>query len=206
MPLPKMLGSASSFAHLLGLGPRAEADDDKRKEEGNASAARAEDDDDKKRNDESEEDYAKRMEEKKAKKKAEEDKQREEEARRAESEDDDAEMRGNSPDASARRRERERCKTIFAAAFASAAPELRQAVATAGALAFDTTLPRREAVALLSAMPAPSAGKHPSLAQRMRGEQIPEAGHEAETSAPADSSKALAQQIIAAGRKARGEQ
>lgn len=66
-------------------------------------------------------------------------------------EDDEDEMRGKSASARARRRERARCAAIFASKAAARNPEM------AANLAFNTSLTRQEALALLRSAPAQGA-------------------------------------------------
>lgn len=75
-------------------------------------------------------------------------------------EDPDKEMRGNSPIAAARRRERARCAAIFASPAAGRNPVL------AAKLAFTTSMPRTEALAVLEGTPAPAAAANPARAAR----------------------------------------
>lgn len=75
-------------------------------------------------------------------------------------EDPDKEMRGNSPIAAARRRERARCAAIFASAAAGRNPVL------AAKLAFNTAMPRDEALAVLEGTPAPAAAANAARAAR----------------------------------------
>lgn len=159
-----LMGSASPFAHLAGLGRRrkgaraedAPADDDKDK----ARRARAEEgdedkDDDKDKGARAEEDgddkdKVARAEEGDEDKDDDKDKAK---ARRARADgdedddrcedDDDEEMRGKSAVAMARGRERSRCEAILKAASGPEQIEL------ACRLAFKTSLPRSEAIAAL---------------------------------------------------------
>jgi hypothetical protein len=62
--------------------------------------------------------------------------------------DEDEEMRGKSAVAKARRREQARCAAIFACKAAARNPEM------AANLAFNTRMPRQEAIAVLRAAPA----------------------------------------------------
>lgn len=131
--------AALSFAHLAGIAPRPEAP----KPAAAAAAASAEEkDDDRQRDGESDDDYAKR------KAKAKKEKDDEEEARAAKADDDEEEMRGNSPVAQARNRERARCAAIFASEAAGRNPVL------AAQLAFTTRMTRSEALGVLEAAPA----------------------------------------------------
>ena len=158
MAIGKKVARALSFAHLAGFGAgaskaedpekddhTAEGDDPKDQDRENVnskSKSKAEDDEDKKqRPDESDEDYAKRMEE--------DDKKEPEKGDEPDAEDDDPddEMRGKSASAAARRRERARCAAIFSSKFAAKNPAL------AANLAFNTALPRIEALALLESTP-----------------------------------------------------
>jgi cobalamin biosynthesis protein CobT len=185
-------GKVASFAHLLGI-----------------SAKKAEEDEDKKRDDETDEDYAKRMEDKKDKeekaKKAEEDddaarkaeeeeKQQEEDAtkaKKAEEDEDDKEK-------AARKSERARCRTIFSAASAGSRPDM------AAHLAFDTDMDAKDAVALLDVATAGATGR-PGLGARMSNVSLPKVGADAGAIANSSSAQGTAAQIIAAGKKRRGE-
>jgi len=164
--LRSRVASALSFAHLAGLGlgrPSAQAADeddpdkknktsaeddpdkkDQDRENGDSKNAAA-DDDKKQRDGESDEDYAKRM-----KAADEDDPEKDKKDTDAAAEDDDEEMRGKSEAASARRRERARCAAIFACRHAARNPVL------AANLAFNTTMTRQEAIAVLRETPAAS--------------------------------------------------
>jgi broad specificity phosphatase PhoE len=150
--LTKQMAKVLSFAHLTGVaGKRAEEDDKDRREE-------AEDDDpDKKEQDR--EDYtgkkSKRAEDDdQDKDKAEGDDPDDDEKDSAKADDQDAEddeeeeMRGKSAAASARRRERARCAAIFGSKAAGRNPVL------AANLAFNTSMTRKEALAVLESTPA----------------------------------------------------
>ncbi|QCP54411.1 hypothetical protein FAZ95_36390 [Trinickia violacea] len=89
-------------------------------------------------------------------------------------------MRGSSPAAAARRREQARCSAIFATHAASRNPQL------AARLAFNTRLPRREAIAVLEASPSPPPPAHNRAANN------PRVG-------PGSSTEALSPQAISAG-------
>ncbi|MBW9102945.1 hypothetical protein [Paraburkholderia phenoliruptrix] len=69
----------------------------------------------------------------------------------ADDDDDEEEMRGSSASAQARRRERMRCATIMGSAAAGKNPVL------AANLAFNTSMTRKEALAVLGGTPAPAA-------------------------------------------------
>lgn len=69
----------------------------------------------------------------------------------ADDDDDEEEMRGSSASAKARRRERMRCATIMGSAAAGKNPVL------AANLAFNTSMTRKEALAVLESTPAPAA-------------------------------------------------
>ncbi|WP_454825904.1 hypothetical protein [Paraburkholderia xenovorans] len=80
----------------------------------------------------------------------------------ADVDDDEEEMRGSSASAKARRRERMRCATIMGCAAAGKNPVL------AANLAFNTSMTRKEALAVLEGTPAPAAAapvsrRNPSL-------------------------------------------
>ncbi len=210
--------SAMPFAHLLGL----------------AVSAKAEENDDRKqKDDESDDDYAKRMEEEDKKeeeaKKAE-DEKKEEEAKRAEDEkkkeearqakkakradedgDDDADMEDEEDDeeegkragraSGARQRERIRCAKIVAAGIASG--QVHQACA----FAFDTQLSSKQAIVALNAASLDKpAVRSSGLRELMSAVQVPNPGTNVGASAVnSNPAKAAADQIIAAGERARGK-
>ncbi len=70
-----------------------------------------------------------------------------------EDDDDEEEMRGNSAAARARRRERARCAAIFASKGAGRNPVL------AAKLAFNSAMPRSEAIEVLDGAPAPEGSR-----------------------------------------------
>lgn len=200
------------FASLLNL-PRAAA--------ASVAAARAEDEREK-RDDESDEDYAKRMEELDEKERAEEREQRadesdedyakrmdkldreeeeEEQARRAaaEGDDEDGDDEGDGAKKAARTLERARCARIIAHGVRIGA------VRQAGVFAFDTRVSSKAAIAALNAAMSddaakPRAPKRESLASRMADAKVSNPGAGGGAKAPS-----LAEQIVAAGKKRRGE-
>ncbi|MDE1901512.1 MAG: hypothetical protein KGI37_07710 [Alphaproteobacteria bacterium] len=210
---------AASFAHLLGRAPKARAEDDKPEEQ---------EDDRKQRADESDEDYARRMEElddeearraedetdggedvedddkkgKKGKKgkKAEGDDPKDEED--DDGEDGEDEMKGKGEKAAARRRERARCAAIFAAPEAATRPDI------AAHLAFNTAMPRKEAIGMLKTVAASdvkAASMRGALGSRMASVQLQpkvQATAQVDASLPADPK---VRAIIDAGKRRRGE-
>lgn len=169
------------FAALLGIG-RARAED-----------TPADDDERKQRPDESDEDYAKRMEE-----------MDDDEARRAEdekpeedaaAEDDDEDDKKGDDAKAARAQERARCARIIAHGIKVGA------VRQAGVFAFDTSMSAQSAIAALDAGRAEAPGaRKPGLAERMAGTQTPNPG-----AGGAGGQMSVADQIVLAGRKRRGE-
>lgn len=156
----RLSAGAASFAHLAGIGrtsaARAEDDEDRRPEDDDdKKESRAEGDDPKDDDDEDKKESRRR-------------------ARRAEDDDDDEraedddgdddsdkeEMRGRSPIARARSRERARCSAIFMSRHAAGNP------AMAAELAFNTTLSRKEAIAVLAAAPAQFVPSRSGRAER----------------------------------------
>lgn len=155
---------ALSFAHLAGIGARAEDTPPKEtppKEDPNNKGSNAndqdknyaEDEERKQREGESDEDYKARMEELDEKEKSK--KAEENPDKKPDAEDDDEEMRGNSACAKARRRERARCAAIFASPAAANNPVL------AANLAFQTSMSRKEALAVLESTPG-ARGTNPT--------------------------------------------
>jgi hypothetical protein len=193
MTFQKMM-KAAGFAHLLGLPKAAKAED-------------GDDDKKKQRDDESDEDYAKRMEDGDDKKDAkaedddaeddkkpdgdDEDDKKSKKAGKAEEGDDDESMQA------ARTSERARCAAIFASPSAGVRPDM------AAHLAFNTSMSRKEAIAMLDAVAAGST-RPSGLAARMAGAKVPNIGADAEGAGGEMSPKSVAAQIIAAGEKARG--
>ncbi|ASD79160.1 hypothetical protein CEJ98_09150 [Burkholderia gladioli pv. gladioli] len=132
-------------------GKRASEDDDDEqqdREDGNSkSGKRASTDDDE---DEDEEDDQRDSGKGKRSKRASED---DDDERADEDDDDEEEMRGNSAAARARRRERARCAAIFASKGAGRNPVL------ACKLAFNSSMPRSEAIEVLDSAPAPEGSR-----------------------------------------------
>lgn len=215
-------GATAAFAHLLGLGPRAEKDDDEKKgkkarraeddDDAKKGARRAEDDDKDERAEEDKDEKEERAEEEREEEDEEEDRdgkkgkkakkakraEEEEDEEEAEDDDSDEEMRGNSAAANARRRERARCKAIFSCAAAGVRPDV------AASLAFSTTMSRSEAIAVLTTTAAGSAPRGSRLNDRMNGVRVASAGADDALTAPSGMSP-VAAAIVAAGEKARGE-
>lgn len=129
-----------SFLHLIGLNPKAQDDDEEDK-----SATENENEDDSAEGDEDDKDSRAEGEEN------EEDAEGEENEEDAEGEEDDKDARA------ARRQgrlaERRRCAAIFAA------PAAQGRVGLAAELAFNTSLPARSAIGILTASPKDAAGK-----------------------------------------------
>jgi len=174
---------AFSFAHLFGVGARAEDD-----QGGNDNS---QDDPRKQREGESDEDYAKRMEEL-DKKEADD-----------EGNDPDAENDSNESDKekAARAKERARCAAIFGVKAAGSRPDV------AAHLAFATDMSASQAVGLLNSFAAGAAAPTPkrqSLGSRMAGVAVPNVGASA-PAAPGGAASAAANMILAAGRARRGE-
>jgi hypothetical protein len=221
-----MARSGLNFAHLIGIGravpataARSEDDDDDKNKEARAKteddAGDDEDDDEKK----------------KARVKAEEDDKKKEARARAEKDDEDDEkkaaavalMSGDAadeadeadPKASAiRRRERARCAAIFGCAAAGMRPDV------AAQLAFATNLTRSAAINTMVAVaageqrpapvkPAPAVAAAPEpvvvgLRSRMAIEPLIDIGTDV-AAAGEGNAPTLAAQILAAGKKRRGE-
>jgi hypothetical protein len=196
------LASAMPFAHYLGLARAEEPSDDERKQGA----------------DESDEDYTKRMEEmdeeeKNARKAEEEEREKAKKAKRAEDENDmdgdDADMEDDEEGEKragrakgARQRERIRCARILTAGIQ--AGRVNQACV----FAFDTNLSSSAAIAAIAAAdfdaPKTTAGRRPSIDERMAALNTPNPGASAGAAPSADPAQAAAARIIAAGERARG--
>ncbi|MCM2569712.1 MULTISPECIES: hypothetical protein [Achromobacter] len=184
--------SSSPFASLLSLGrarsARAEQDDDKDDKDKS-------DDERKQREGESDDDYAKRMEELDREDDERDDVLENGEDPDAESEDDGDDKEKDQSKKAARAAERVRCARIVAHG-------LRLGVARqACVFAFDTGMSSKAAIAALDAGRADQAPPaRRTLSERMQGTTIPNPG-----SGGGDSQMTLAQKIVAAGKKRRGE-
>lgn len=209
------LASAMPFAHYLGLAAASAP-----------QGAAAEDDERKQREGESDDDYAKRMdemddeeeaarkaeEEKEAARKAEEEKEAARKAAEEEDDDADAEEEDKKEDKEegkragrakgARQRERIRCAKILAAGVKGGR------VNQACVFAFDSNLTAAAAVAALGAadLDAPKQQARGSrLGDRMSAIQTPNPGANSGAAPSADTSKALADRIVAVAARVRGK-
>lgn len=184
--------SSSPFASLLSLGrvrsARAEQDDDKDDKDNS-------DDERKQREGESDDDYAKRMEELDREDDERDDVLENGEDPDAESEDDGDDKEKDQSKKAARAAERVRCARIVAHG-------LRLGVARqACVFAFDTGMSSKAAIAALDAGRADQAPPaRRTLSERMQGTTIPNPG-----SGGGDGQMTMAQRIVAAGKKRRGE-
>src|SRR5260363_10105 len=173
------IACTAKFAHLAGIYPkRAQAE----KEADAKKLKRAEDEEDEKSAEDEEEDAEDAPDEKKDSRKA-------KRAKADEGKKEDAEARG-------RRLERARAQAIFASPAAGIRPEI------AAQLAFQTSLPSDEAIALLASIAAGAPRRSADLAERMATIPSPNVGVEG---AEPNGARTLAAHILAAGRKARGE-
>ena len=212
MTLKTRIANTLSFAHLGLRGSRAEGgdkpdDEGKPKEAKGAKGSPEDDEERKKRDDETDDEYNARM----AKLDEEDDpaasggSAKDKSGKGGEEDDDDEEMSGKSAAAQARGRERARCASIFASQYAQG----REAFAAH--LAFNTTMPRSEAIAMLkmapaAAAPAPAAAPGSRAAHPGRGAQNPDV---TSTAAPpkarkqqiSDSWGAAHEAITTAGRR-----
>lgn len=198
MTLKTRVSAALSFAHLLGLSA-AKAEDDEMKQRADESdedyAKRMEEEDKKQRDDESDEDYAKRMEEED--KKQRDDESDEDYAKRMEGDDDGA--GDDEKEKAARTSERARCAAIFASPAAGIRPDM------AAHLAFSTDMSKAEAIKMLTAFASGGPAPKKSLASRMAVHKTPNPGANAGSVPTVSGPQAVAQQIMAAAKKARGE-
>ncbi|WP_174958030.1 hypothetical protein [Burkholderia aenigmatica] len=176
-----------SFAHLTGGKRAARADDDQKQGDRDDESAEGDDPQDRDRDDGdssgSKGKKGKRAEDDRDDENAEDDELEEDDSgkgkkgkraedddpddERAEDEDDDEEeMRGKSAVARARRRERARCAAIMGSKAAGRNVEL------AANLAFNTSMTRKEALAILRASPAADSGSARSQARAERNPRI----------------------------------
>lgn len=182
--MAKRHASTSPFAHLASA--NAEDEDDKNKPDAKAEGEDKEDDDE----DEGDEKDTKSNRSKAKKAKADDD---------GGSDDDDDEENDDQAKA-ARSRERARCAAIFAA------PSAARNLQAAAHLAFNTNLPRSQAVGLLNSLtPAPQAnsGKTEAKSLRDRMQESPFAGVKQEASAA--SAPARPGAALVAAQNARGK-
>jgi hypothetical protein len=195
MPANILARAASklNFAHLTGASKKSEDKDDEKekaedkddeqedqnRDDGDAQSSSASDDDDDDKDDDKEK-------EKKSKKS----KKADDDEPDAEDDDDDEEMRGSNACAQARIRERARCAAILSSDAAARNIEL------ACSLAFETTLPREQAIAVLSK----SGSKTPMHAGRSARNPTIGAGGRPEANSP----QAIAASWDAQMKKAKG--
>lgn len=190
--------ASSPFAHLASGRTKTAAE----VEADRVAAAKAEEDDQKKKDDEAK----KKADEEEAAKKAEEDerKKKDEDAKKgkkSEDGDDDTDRDDDAePDArAARARERGRVRAILLSEPGKLNP------AAAAHLATGTSMSRRQAIEMLSAMQAgatPAAGgPRDQLRDRMNNAPNPDVG----AGGPDGSGATLADRIVLAGKKRRGE-
>lgn len=221
MPKLTTMASAHSFAHLLGFGAtkatkkRAEDDLDEEKGDGddeddNKKAKRAESPEKEEESDETEERDEEEDDGKKSKKAKSKRAKADDDGDDGESgEDDDEEEGDDDSDGAdmrkksarpARLRERARCAAIFADASAGKNPAL------AATLAFQTDMPRSQAVKVLRAGGAAiPTSRRVSLDDRMANVRTPTVGA-GDVARPArGGAHDMAAQIVAAGKKRRGE-
>jgi hypothetical protein len=205
----RTLAGSSPFAHLLGRQRAAAGNskaDEREEDEDEKKASRAEEGDEKdERADESEDekkDDAKAEGSDEDEADEEGDDARKANGKKAKAEGDDESDEKDEDDAkasAARRRERARCAAIFGVAAAGTRPDM------AAYFAFGTNMPRSAAVnalkAVVAGQPEPAKARG-GLSSRMANTPSPNVG--AEPAQPSGSAS-LAQQIVAAGKKARGE-
>jgi hypothetical protein len=168
-----LLGSASTFAHLLGRAPKARAEDDRDEDDKKPK-------DSKKAADDSDEDDDKDKDAKssRAEDKKDDDDDKDKDAKSSRADDDDEDMsaeeddededdkkdKGDAKASAARRRERARCAAIFGTKAAGARPDV------AAHLAFESNMGRRAACSLLKTLAAGQASVK-GLSARMEGMQ-----------------------------------
>lgn len=184
-----------SWAHLLGRAEQG-GDDDGKQRDGESDedyAKRMDEEERKQRDDETDEEYAKRMEELDKDKDSDDDDDKES----GEADDDKEADDESDKEKAARRNERARCAAIFASEAAASRPDM------AAHLAFETDMTAKAAVKMLSTFAAGAAPARTSLASRMSTVKQVNTGT-GRAAAPGGAS-AVAAQILAAGKKRRGE-
>lgn len=201
----KGVPGAMSFAHLAGLpnGPKASADDDEDREQRDGESdedykarLKAMDDDEDPKKDDAESD------DEDPKAADDDDKPKGGKAKKAKADDQDPddddkeELNGKSSASKARLRERERCAAIFGSKHAAGKVEL------ACSLAFDTSLTRKEAIAVLAKTPAaaPARGGAPAS----RSERNPNLADNSGGDMSANSQKATVTSWDRSMQRARG--
>jgi hypothetical protein len=221
MSLKKTLSGVLPFAQLLSNGPRAaraeeddrEEDDDKKKgrraeddqDEADDNARRADDDsDDADAEDEDAEDEDGKKGKKARKAKRADKDNNDVDGDDADAADEDGEGDEGAEDGdeeedtakkAARARERTRCARIVAHGIKIGA------VRQAGVFAFDTRMSSKAAIAALNASAVDNRGsRRASLSDRMAGARVANPGASSASSQPS-----VAEMIVAAGRRARGE-
>lgn len=203
----KKMTAALGFAHLLGLPAAAAArveDDDKKKDTG---ADEGDDDADAARAAEGDSDDDKDEKNGKASKaaKAEDDKDEgdgddeKKDGKKAAKADDGDDSDDDSKQKAARTSERARCAAIFASPAAGIRPDM------AAHLAFNTGMSSKAAVDMLGVAAAGGAPASRGLASRMANVSIPNVGAGAPAGKATTGATGIANMIVEAGKKRRGE-
>jgi len=200
----KKMTAALGFAHLLGLPAAAAAraeDDDKKKDpdaddgDDDESAARAEDDDSDDDKDEKKGKSAKAV-----KDEGDDDGDDEKKGgKKAAKADDDDDSDDDGKENAARKSERARCAAIFASPAAGTRPDM------AAHLAFNTSMSSKAAVEMLGVVAAGGAPAARGLAGRMASVSIPNVGAGAPAGKATTGAGSVANMIVEAGKKRRGE-
>lgn len=197
----KKMTAALGFAHLLGLPAAAAArveDDDKKKDpdaddgDDDESAARADDDDSEDDKDEKKDKSAKAEDD-------DGDDDEKKDGQKASKADDGDDSDDDGKEKAARKSERARCAAIFASPAAGARPDM------AAHLAFNTGMSSKAAVEMLGVAAAGSAPAARGLASRMANVGIPNVGAGAPVGKSATGASSVANMIVEAGKKRRGE-